>query len=173
MFDNNTQTVSHRFPIELLFRLSLTLTNWKHFARKVIRLFAGISRQEVENEARAVNKLCKSHHPNIVQVFQVGQLGGSMYFIDMELCDFSLEMYLYGGSMLNMPDWKDIREGAVELSRPHEFITIADQILDGLMFIHGLKEVHRDLSPHNGTNFSLYRLKRSSLFLREPTLENR
>jgi len=49
---------------------------------------------------------CKSNHPNIVQVFDYGQLiaDGIFYFFDMELCEISLENYIQGGTINGLID---------------------------------------------------------------------
>ena len=98
---------------------------------------------------RAINKLCKSSHPNIIEVYQHGQLKPStaFYFIDMELCDFNLEAYATGRSATPLESWEAIRsQGRVSVS----VINIMLQILDGLVFVHDHNEVHRDLNPQNG-----------------------
>jgi serine/threonine protein kinase len=106
----------------------------------LVRPFAGVSQEDVDNEVRAIKKLCQHQHPNIVQVFKYGRLktDGAFYFIDMELCENSLEKYIYG----QLQDDADALQSAY---------SILQQILNGLIYIHCLKEVHRDLSPHNGT----------------------
>lgn len=121
------------------------------FARKVIRPFAGIvTNIDLENEVRAIKRLCKTRHPNIVQVFEYGKLkeDGMFFFIDMELCQTSLEAFLRGGVEVTGGSWKTIcrdDKAMVETS-----YIILQHILNGLFYIHALGEVHRDLSPHNG-----------------------
>jgi serine/threonine protein kinase len=112
----------------------------------------GISQKEIENEIRAVNKLCKSRHPNIVQIFDLGKLkkDRAFYFIDMELCDLTLDSYIYGDDFPGLESWNSIHKRATEEQMPTEFYGIAGHIIDGLIFIHEHGEVHRDLSPHNG-----------------------
>jgi serine/threonine protein kinase len=64
------------------------------FARKVSRPFAGIvTNVDLENEVRAIKTLCKTGHPNIVQVLEYGKLkkDGVFFYIDMDLCETSLE----------------------------------------------------------------------------------
>jgi hypothetical protein len=57
----------------------------------------GIPSAVVQNEARAIRKLCgQGNHPNIVAVINHGQLPNApYYFIDMELCDINLHDYIY------------------------------------------------------------------------------
>ena len=121
------------------------------FARKLIRPFAGVSNEDIENEVRALNKLCKSNHPNIVQVLEYGQLqdDGAIYFIDMEICDATLEKYLQGGKIDDLVEWETVRQRD-EVSK-HAY-KIMQHILNGLFYIHCLREVHRDISPHNGSS---------------------
>ena len=101
-----------------------------------------------------VRKLCQSSHPNIVQVIQIGLLkpDSVFHYIDMELCDFTLEKYIYG-DVPHLANWTDIRWGPIE-SRIVEIAGIAEHIIQGLIFIHELDQVHRDLSPQNGTTSS-------------------
>ena len=51
---------------------------------------------DIRKEIRAVKKLCTSNtHRNIVTVFKVGSRMNPMFcFIDMELCDFNLDVYI-------------------------------------------------------------------------------
>jgi serine/threonine protein kinase len=92
------------------------LTNNKCFARKIIRVFVGVSEKEIKNEIRAVNKLCKSSHPNIVQVLDFGKIknDGALYFIDMELCSFTLESYIQGREVPFIESWEAAFRRATE-----------------------------------------------------------
>jgi serine/threonine protein kinase len=100
------------------------------------------------NETRAIDRLCKSSHPNIVQVLQHGYLGnaGSFYFVDMELCDLSLAEYTGGKTVAPLLDWNSLPQE----KRPFHVLTILEQVVDGMIFIHGHREIHRDLHPANG-----------------------
>jgi len=73
------------------------LTMFKVFARKIIRLWGSLTEREIHNERRAVAKLCaiERTHQNIVAVFDYGQLSTFLYFIDMELCDLNLDLWIY------------------------------------------------------------------------------
>ena len=116
------------------------------FARKIFRLFANICQQDIENEVRALNKLCKNQYTNLVQVLDSGQVkkDGALYFIDIELRDITLDSYLYCGSISGLPDWKDIHDrGKVQAYVD----SILQHIVNGLVYIHCLREVHRNLSP--------------------------
>ena len=117
-------------------------------ARKLIRLLGNVTKRDADNEVRALKKLCQNNHTNIIQVFNYGQLNsdGAVYFIDMELCDMSLENYLQGQELEHV-SWAAIRAQEEVLSHAYN---ILQQILNGLIFIHSLHEVHRDLSPANG-----------------------
>ena len=87
-------------------------------------------------------------------MYQLGQLrkNDSLYFIDMELCEFTLEQYLCGAvTQMHLVSWDIIRsDGNVRLAT--EVYGIVEDIMNGLVFIHDLHEVHRDLSPQNGEN---------------------
>jgi len=127
--------------------------NSKTFARKLIRPWAGIRQADIDNEVRAINKLCKSKHSNIVQVLDYGRLkaDGVFYFIDMELCEISLEKYIQGETINDLINWNTVH--IHNEVHEHAYI-IMQQILNGMIYIHCLNEVHRDLSPNNGTSFS-------------------
>jgi serine/threonine protein kinase len=109
-----------------------------------------VTKEDVDNEIRALKKLCQNGHPNIVQVFEYGQLNpdGAVYFIDMELCDVSLEKYLQGAEIDDAISWETVRK---QDEIPSHAYNILQQILNGLIYIHCLGEVHRDISPANGT----------------------
>jgi hypothetical protein len=122
---------------------------FKAFARKIIRELGSITKEDVDNEVRALKKLCQNQHPNIVKVFDYGQLNPDsvVHFIDMELCDVSLENYLMGQEFPLLLGWKIVRDRD---EIPAYAYAILQQILNGLLYIHSLHEVHRDVSPHNG-----------------------
>jgi serine/threonine protein kinase len=105
---------------------------------------------------RAITKLCTHQHPNIVEVFATEEEPGFplRYHIDMEICDFDLETYLY-----------HVREDKVGKILPHNdassnrmkpSIEILMDIINGVVFIHERGEVHRDLKPRNSKLHSLF-----------------
>ena len=125
------------------------------FARKLLRPCGDVTPELIQNEMRAVTKLCKpGSHENIVAVFEFGKLPRSYFhFIDMELCDLNLETYIYR-------DWTPyVKERAPDLVAIDDMSTtaklsqIGDIMMDiaaGVAFIHSHQEVHRDLKPRNG-----------------------
>ena len=115
----------------------------------MIRTLGFVTKDDVDNEVRAIRKLCQNQHPNVVQVFDYGQLNpdSMIHFIDMELCDISLANYLLGQELSGFASWTTIRE---QDEIPTHAYNILQQILNGLLYIHCLEEVHRDLSPQNG-----------------------
>src|SRR5271170_5982590 len=76
-------------------QLYLCLTVNQVFARKIIRVFGGVTEKDILNEVRAVEKLCKpGTHKNIVCVFRQGWLLPSYYYLDMEFCDLDLDCWI-------------------------------------------------------------------------------
>jgi len=111
-----------------------------------------IKPEDVENEVRAIKKLCGGGaHTNIVEVLRLGELVGSPYFfIDMELCDLTLEDYIYRNSPVSDSIPQFVRD-ASSSSKAMQIWNIVKQIASGVTFIHSQDEVHRDLKPRNGT----------------------
>jgi len=138
---------NHQVTLEFSFPLMIQV-----FARKLVRPFAErINDADIANEIRAMEKLCKGRHQNIIIIFNHGRLRvqSAFYFIDMQLCDFNLDEYLRGTKHTpGLNRWKraETTDAAILIIWP-----IMDQITDGLAFIHKHKEVHRDLNPQNGT----------------------
>lgn len=127
--------------------------NETSFARKVTRPFAGLTNVDIDNEVRAIRRLCKTHHPNIVQVLKYDKLkeDAKFFYIDMVLCETSLEAFLRRGVETDGVHWETIRQDeqkSLEVS-----YTILQHIVNGLFYIHTMGEVHRDLSPDNGILF--------------------
>ena len=119
------------------------LSSYQFFARKVIPRYGHVKISVIQNEFRAVTKLCQSSHPNIVQVFDMGQLkrDSASYFIDMEICsNVTLAQYISGAEVPTLDRWDP---------KPANICQVLEHTVNGLAFIHGLGEVHRDLSPQN------------------------
>lgn len=98
----------------------------------------------------------KVAHENIVEILLHGSLGQhtASYFIDMEYCDINLDEYIYGKktSILHLQDYAaSIEDKSISFS----ICALIQQILSGLVFIHRLNKVHRDLKPQNSILLSL------------------
>jgi len=72
-----------------------------------------------------------------------GNFEDSFYYIDMELCDLNLETYLYHEQLAE--------EILLPISNVSQLWSIMQDITNGVAFIHGHKETHRDLKPRNST----------------------
>lgn len=99
---------------------------------------------------------------NIVDILSHGWLkgAGSIYFIDMELADFSLGEYIryhdVSGKMSANTDLDIspshpvlVERSCTDILRLHNVWTIISHILRGLEFLHKLGHVHRDIKPDN------------------------
>lgn len=96
----------------------------------------------VQNEIRAITKLCDGTNKHIIKVLAHGEFTSMSYvFIDMELCDFDLEEYIKSIWIVSRADHYSKETGIWNVMR---------QIASGLQFVHGNREVHRDLKPRNG-----------------------
>jgi predicted Ser/Thr protein kinase len=86
-------------------------------------------RERFVREARALARLT---HPNIVAVYDFGQVEGRYYFL-MEFVDgANLRKMLHGGHL-----------------KPQEAMAIVPQLCDALQFAHEEGIVHRDIKPEN------------------------
>jgi serine/threonine protein kinase len=131
---------------------------WQVFARKIIRLAGRITETDINNEIRAVAKLCMTAHThkNIVSVFDYGQLSAFIYYIDMELCDLNLEQWIYRTWHQDLA--KELHHLTAELPprmRIGQVWDIMEDITRAVAFIHDEHEIHRDLKPSN----SLYAVR--------------
>ena len=109
----------------------------------MIHLSPAVTREDIENEVRAIDKLWTDPpSQDIVQIFRHGWLKSAtrqnsplpMYFIDMELGQYSLEKCI-----------KDSTNGV----RRGEALYIMLQVSAGISFIHRKGMIHRDLKPAN------------------------
>lgn len=124
---------------------------------------------QVDNELRAIGKLCGGADENVVKVFnfrnRVTFDTEPCAFIDMESCDWNLDQYI--GGMWSY----GIVHTTLEVRR-NEIWSIILQIAKGLKHIHGEKEVHRDLKPQNGIILSKIMLTMSPLQSQGLAMEN-
>jgi serine/threonine protein kinase len=133
------------------------------FARKLVRLAGRVSEADIKNEAEVVSSIrAKGGHRNIIEVFDHGWLKGSVnvYFIDMELGDFTLADYIdyHGNVSKSSFDFSAIQasipvlldRNCTLIQRMHNSWSIASHIAEGLEFLHMHHQVHRDLKPSNG-----------------------
>ena len=121
------------------------------FAWKLIRPFGTISLRVIKSEIRVVEHLCKpGSHKNIVAVLHHGRLPQTYYFIDMELCDLSLNHYIYW-------QWTPAMREVVPYFttefpsrlRMSQMWDVMEDVMRGVAFVHTHKHVHCDIKPHN------------------------
>lgn len=121
------------------------------FARKLLHI-PGPDQRDIDNEVRAIMKLCRKGHKNIVSVLKFGELPNSAYyFIDMELCDLNLGTYIHRieppNPLESLPYF--IKDASADL-RTMQIANIMSQVAGGIKYIHGHDLVHRDVKPANG-----------------------
>jgi len=119
------------------------------YACKVIREQDGVTPQDIDNELRAIRRICTTAHKNIVQVYvdwREVMNGVRCCFIVMELCSHNFEEHLNRCRQENtIWDWWFFRgKGLFSME-------LEVDMLSGLVFIHAMNEIHRDLKPANGT----------------------
>jgi serine/threonine protein kinase len=85
--------------------------------------------ERFEREARALAKL---HHPNIVAVYDFGEVQGNFYLL-MEFVDGLTLRQLFQSRRLSPP----------------EALAIVPKICEALQYAHGQGIVHRDIKPEN------------------------
>ena len=125
--------------------------------------------EDIEREIRVVQALCLPQpHRNIVAVLDHGQLERGFYYLDMELCDLSLDNYI------NKPPTPTMQNDVPHLMSGHipartkmsHIWDIMEDVSDGTAFIHAHGHAHRDLKPSNGSSSSFLwpQIKSSSVF---------
>src|SRR2546428_8661567 len=104
----------------------------RDLAIKILSHKLSASKQDFERFEREARSASALNHPNIVTIFELGQVD-STYYIAMELVE--------GELLRDM-----LAAGSIPLQQA---IPIAAQIADGLAKAHEAGVVHRDLKPEN------------------------
>jgi serine/threonine protein kinase len=117
-----------------------------------------MTEEEIAGEMSAVRNLCNGAHSNIIAVLKFVTLRTphAFYFIDMEYCDCNLYDYVVGVS--DMPGLFNWLDAGQQERMQYVINTLADDMIDGLSFVHSKDLVHRDLSPQNGFGTTFQRL---------------
>jgi serine/threonine protein kinase len=104
----------------------------------------------IGNEQRAIKKISENGgHINIVTILVHGWfISDQFYFIDMELCYFSLRGFLSSGLRLHEP-LKSVFYVGNDSMWELFLWNIFSQIARGLEFIHSKGETHRDIKSEN------------------------
>jgi serine/threonine protein kinase len=120
----------------------------------LIRLFGGVTREDIEKEASAVSQLCvPGGNIHLVEVLKHGWLprNPSYYYIDMEFCTETLEMRIESmkqAPFIRTPSGDDVCP-EIDLANMKPIFRIAFEVAAGLLYMHDKGLVHRDLKPRN------------------------
>ena len=111
--------------------------------------------QEIENEIRVIEKIrMQNGHENVVQITNHGWLIKSeAYFIDMELCEFTLRDFLNKNVKVKSGEVYWQRKPTLDGHSCFNIFTILIHIATGLVFLHQIAECHRDVKPENSASF--------------------
>jgi serine/threonine protein kinase len=144
---------------------SIPLTDFQSFARKIIRISGTLQKADVQNEAQVVSLiLALGGHVNIVNILRHDWLKHSFnqcYYIDMELCEFSLFDYIAHHNSMKADITSEIaiynhlspvvvKKNCSAMQKVQNIWAIGLHIARGLEFMHTHNHAHRDLKPGNG-----------------------
>jgi len=148
------------------------------FARKIItRSVDTYTDTDVETEISTITKLSTIPHASkyIVVALRHGKLPGSpFYYIDMELCELTLEDYIYRTEKWRRIDKQVSPYFQLGPSEPAPMLDtwcIMTEITSAVRFMHKENQVHRDLKPTNSIPISRCPNHSSTLQLPQSTLE--
>jgi serine/threonine protein kinase len=121
-----------------------------------MRLSGDITRDDIEQEASTVARLCApGMSKRVVAVFHHGWLANnpSCYSMDMEYCCETLEDYIRGikGRAL-VRTGNHIGDTTIDRGLLVSVIKLVMQLALGLHYIHKQGITHRDLKPRNSIN---------------------
>jgi serine/threonine protein kinase len=121
------------------------------FARRTFRPVGVITKKHLRNEFRVIARVCGGGQKDVVKVLGFGELSSSShYYLDMELCDMNLENFIqrkWTAKMELLLPYMTTDSGP--RMRTVQIWNIMEDTSNGLAYIHGLNEIHRDLKPRN------------------------
>ena len=101
---------------------------------------------------RTIKTVCDGRNENIIRVINLGVFRFSpYYFVDMELCAFSLHDFIHSTSNIDSRGMAHIAAINSTFSRSKSVgvWNIMRQVACGIEFIHGQPEIHRNLTTSN------------------------
>ncbi len=112
--------------------LALDRKHGRHVAVKVLRHELGLDTTS-ERLRREISITARLIHPNIMPLFDSGEVGGSAYFV---------MPYMEGSTLRDRLS----REGSLDVAKA---VAIAGDVADALDYAHARGVVHRDVKPEN------------------------
>ena len=110
----------------------------RHIALKILHGFLAEDEEFLSRFRRGAKLAAQLHHPNIVQVYDLGVVDGVYHFLAME--------YVAGKTLAER--LHELAKRGEGLSLP-EAIRIVRDVASALAYAHSLNMVHRDVKPSN------------------------
>jgi serine/threonine protein kinase len=113
----------------------------------LVGLFGAVTEADIDREVQIIMRLCTTGHNHIVKVLHHDWLDSRYHFIDMELCDISLEEYVSGNPLLERPNLLHepvfVSSDCSPNLRLLNTFTVGNHIAQGISFIHEQNYSHR------------------------------
>lgn len=116
---------------------SVFVAEKKEGGRVALKKVKPLNRAESEALEMEIRMMCCTRHPNLIKCYETYNFGGFMW-IAMEFMD--------GGCLTDVLEGY---QGARKVMSEGEIAYVLREVLKGLMFMHGMKRLHRDIKSDN------------------------